>query len=199
MLITERQLRRIVREVLIAEVTEAPKTLTWDEGGYKYSYNPGNDQMFIVSGPKMTAPTQVTKASNPKAYYAILNQYEDLMGLPKTAPAPAAAAAAAPAGLSTANEIREMIGRVKNSKAGTVQAIWDSVLKQDETARGKWTVSFTIKTDGTVKNAKATPTQGTFPRQAFEANLAKTVGLWTFAALAEEQEVSFTYTFGVGY
>ena len=216
MLIKESTLRRIIREEAVRALREAddytipitkapegnadigPVTKTWDEGGYKYSYNPGNDQMFIVSGPKMTAPTQVTKASNPKAYYAILNQYEDLMGLPKTAPAPAAAAAA-PAGLSNENEIREMIGRVKNSKAGTVQAIWDSVLKQDETARGKWTVSFTIKTDGTVKNAKATPTQGTFPRQAFEANLAKTVGLWTFAALAEEQEVSFTYTFGVGY
>ena len=36
------------------------------------------------------------------------------------------------------------------------------------------------------------------PRPAFEANLAKELSSWKFAALAEEQTVSFTYKFGGG-
>jgi len=215
MLIKESTIRRIIREearrvlreaddytipvtpVAVGNAYSGPVTTTWKDGEYTYSYNPGNDQMFIVSGPKMTASKQVTKTSNSTAYYTILNQYEAKMGLPKTAPtAPTAVAT----GMSDPQEIREMLGRVKNIKAGGVRAVWEKVLKQDETARGgTWTATITIKTDGTVKNAKVMPKSGTFPRQDFEASLARELSSWKFAALAEEQTVNFNYTFGSSY
>jgi outer membrane biosynthesis protein TonB len=167
---------------------------TWKDGEYTYSYNPTTREMFIVSGPKMTAPTQVTKTSNSTAYYTILNQYEDLVGLPKTAPAPAAAAA--PAGLSDETEIFNMIKQTMSRYNLQLQANYDNRLKQIPDLKGTWILSFTVNKDGSVKNAKATPAPGTGSDKELEFNLAKSVASWKFAALAQEQPVTKTVKLG---
>ena len=210
MLVKESTLRRIIREEARRALREAddytipittapmgnadtgPVTTTWKDDEYTYSYNPGNGQMFIVSGPETTAPTQVTKASNPKAYYAILNQYQAKMGLPKTAPAPAAAAAAAPAGLSDENEIFNMIKETMSRYNLQIQSCYNNRTKQLPDLKGTWNLLFTVNKDGSVKNVKATPAQGTTPDPTLEACMTKSIASWKFAAIAYEQPVTKT-------
>ena len=203
MLVKELTLRRIIREEARRALRESddiptptasvgnadadPATTTWKDGEYTYSYNLGTDQMFIVSGPKMTAPTQVTKTSNSTAYYTIRNQYEHLMGLPKTKPV---------LPLTDETEIFNMIKDVMSRYNLQIQSCYNNRTKQIPDLKGIWILSFTINKNGTVKNAKATPVQGTTPDVKLEADMAKTVGLWTFAALAQEQPVTKTVKLG---
>jgi hypothetical protein len=218
MLIKESTIRRIIREearrvlreaddytipvtpVAVGNAYSGPVTTTWKDGEYTYSYNPGNDQMFIVSGPKMTASKQVTKTSNSTAYYTILNQYEAKMGLPKTAPtAPPAPPPAAATGMSDQDEIYNMIKNAMTRYKTHLQTNYDNRLKQIPDLRGTWALSFTIKTDGTVKNAKVTAVSGTTPDKMLEDNMVKSATSWKFAALAEEQPVTWNSKFAPTY
>lgn len=188
MLVKELTLRRIIREEAVralheddASVPTDPETKTWEEGGYTYTYNPNSDQAFIVSGPKITSPMQMTKNSNSAAYYTILNQYEAKMGLPKTKPV---------LPLSDETEIFNMIKQTMSRYNLQIQSCYNNRTKQIPDLKGTWILSFTINKDGSVKNAKATPAQGTTPDPTLEASMAKAVTSWKFAAIAYEQPVN---------
>ena len=125
-----------------------PATTTWEDGEYKYSYNPGNDQMFIVSGPGTTAPKQVTKTSNSTAYYAIRNQYEHKMGLPKTKPV-------LPVDVNDENAFRAAMTPFFNSLRGKLKGEWTNKAgkkynNNPDDAKTTLSIKFNVLKDGTI-------------------------------------------------
>lgn len=69
----------------------------------------------------------------------------------------------------------------------SIQASYQARLKQDETLKGTWKISFVIKTDGSVKNAKAIGQNVSDPK--LEADIVKIVTATKFDPIAEDQPI----------
>lgn len=185
MLIRESLLRRLIREEArrILQEDDDSRTTTWEDGAYKYSYNPDTDTMYLLSGPKVTAP-RLLKSNVPADvgwYDSILKQYQDKMGLPRTAPTEVKTDVTPP------GELAAMIQRRFGPMNASIQASYQARLKQDETLKGTWKISFVIKTDGSVKNAKAIGQNVSDPK--LEADIVKIVTATKFDPIAEDQPI----------
>jgi len=195
MLIRESSLRRIIREETRRNLREDDdsRTTTWEDGEYKYSYNPDTDTMYLLSGPKVTA-SRLLKSNVPADagwYNSILKQYQVKMGLPITAPA------AVKTDVTPPDQLAAMIQRRFGRMNGSIQASYQARLKQDETLKGTWKISFVIKKDGSVKNAKAVGQNVSDP--ALEADIVKIVTATTFDPIADDQPVDKTITLSPSY
>lgn len=109
MLITEKRLRTLIKEVLnevgLASsggssgvsssggetLTQQPQAKRWTDitnPGYTYFYDPSTGMMQILSTPKSKVPVFVNKNTQSTAYNAILAQFNSLQQNQATAPAP---------------------------------------------------------------------------------------------------------------
>ena len=195
MLIRESLLRRLIREEArrILQEDDDSRTTTWEDGAYKYSYNPDTDTMYLLSGPKVTAP-RLLKSNVPADvgwYDSILKQYQDKMGLPRTAPTTVKTDVTPP------GEIAAMIQRRFARMNGFIQSSYQARLKQIPDLKGAWKISFVIKPDGSVKNAKAIGQNVSDP--ALEADIVKIVTATTFDPIAQDQLVNKTITLSPTY
>ena len=80
---------------------------------------------------------------------------------------------------------------------GFIQSSYQARLKQIPDLKGAWKISFVIKTDGSVKNAKAIGQNVSDP--ALEADIVKIVTATTFDPIAQDQLVNKTITLSPTY
>ena len=88
MLIAEKQLRNIIKKILNESIQQERTWTDSTNSAYKYSYNPTTGVVKIVSSPKSKEPVIVDKTKKPKAYDAILAQFNKLPPAAATPPQP---------------------------------------------------------------------------------------------------------------
>jgi len=104
-LITEKRLRNIVKEILnetslggskssdntpLPQQAQAKEWIDKTNPAYKYYYEPITDVMMILSSPNSKKPVIVDKTKQSKAYNAILVQFNSLSQAVATSPSPVA-------------------------------------------------------------------------------------------------------------
>lgn len=95
--------------------------------------------------------------------------------------------------LSDPNQIRAMVGAVLERGARQLNQCYERRLKQRQDLAGSWVVDFTVGTDGVPRDVRIRP-EDTADR-TFETCMQRNIEEWHFQAVAEEQQVTKTYTF----
>jgi hypothetical protein len=96
--------------------------------------------------------------------------------------------------LTDPGEIREMIKRVIGALSPQVQACYTQRLKQVESLKGAWNVSFTITKAGGTSNVRAEGLNGSDAE--LEACMVRAVSTWRFQKVNQEFPVKKSYRFG---
>ena len=96
--------------------------------------------------------------------------------------------------LDDSGDIEAMVrGRVKSSGA-QVQACYEQALKQNESLRGSWRVSFTLGRDGRASKVQVLAQNG--KDAGFESCLGRVVGGWKFQGVCEDMALTVPFAFG---
>jgi hypothetical protein len=169
-------IRKVAEDAAEAGMNAPPATkdgtTTWEDNGYTYSYNPNTTEMFIVSGPKITAPIKITQTSNSTAYYTILNQYEAKMGLRKTVPV-------LPVDANDENAVRVAITPLYNSIKEKFKGEWvnqagKKYANNPGDAKTTISVKFNILKNGTI-DPKTCVVTSSSPDFAWFADICKKI------------------------
>jgi len=102
-----------------------------------------------------------------------------------------------PQPLTTDDDIRKYIGRQLSAYGTQIRSSYESILKQDPELNGTWTLSLTIKQDGTTSDVKLmrTPsvTGGDKSIAAFETDVVSKAKAWRFYKLSEDLPIEKNY------
>lgn len=95
--------------------------------------------------------------------------------------------------LEDPDAIRKMIGQRMASQAPRLNRCYENQLKSNESLQGRWRVSFTVTSDGTVSGVGAEGLNESVG--AFESCLSNEVARWKFQRIIRDQPVRKTFTF----